>query len=297
MREKKRESGFSLTEVLLATGILAIGFALIATIFPAGIKLTAMAAEKTLAPAMAEEAMAAVRLYDLDASKLPASGVIRSVLLSAEYLSDRSLKYFFRRVNYPNPFNPETGSLPAEGTLQYAALLTEVNRQIQSDSMYPSLPSDYFAQHPKQTQRYCWAVLCRRDSASAEGYQVRIFLCRWRKDLRYYGFDYDKTAGVFRPAEKERPAPVPVRILANSGSSEVSIESSQPVYDPDTCRQFFPEGAWVVEDENGYVYQIIQRREEALTLNRKWQSGSGQAVLWVVPPAVGSNRNPCIEVL
>jgi prepilin-type N-terminal cleavage/methylation domain-containing protein len=296
MVSSKRQPGFSLTEVLLATGILAIGFVLIATIFPAAIKLTAMAAEKTLAPAMAEEARAAVRLYDLDADKLPSSGPIRSVLFSAEYLTDRSLKYFFRRM-ISSSFDPETSPLPAEGTPFYTQLITEVNRQLASDSLYPSLPAEYFAQNPSQSQRYCWTVLCRRDPSSAEGYRVRIFLCRWRKDLRYYGFSYDKTTGTRSPIQTERPIPVPVRVRAELNRSEVTIETNQPVYEPDTCRQFFLEGAWVVEDQSGYTYQVIKRDGATLTLNRKWLSGAGEFVLWVVPPAVGSNRNPCIDVL
>lgn len=297
MRRSKRQSGFSLTEVLLATGVLAIGFVLIATIFPAGIKLTAMAAEKTLAPAMSDEARAAVRLYDLDAGKLPTSGEIRSILFSAEFLSDTSLKYFFRRLVYPNPFDPENSPLPAEGTPSYENLITEVNGQIASDSMYPSLPAKYFSQNPAQSQRYCWRVLCRKDTNSAEGYQIHVFVCRWRKELRYYGFDYDKSTRDFRPKESVHPMPVPVRIQAENNNSRVSIETSQVVYDQLTCRQFFLEGAWVVEDRNGYVYQIIKVEGTTLVLNRKWQAGSGTSFLWVVPPAVGSNRNPCIEVL
>lgn len=297
MTRSKRQPGFSLTEVLLATGVLAIGFVLIATIFPAGIKLTAMAAEKTLAPAMSDEARAAVRLYDLNAEKLPSSGEIQSVLFSAEFLSDTSLKYFFRRLIYPTPFDPENSPLPAEGTPLYENLIAEVNGQIASDSLYPSLSPQYFSQNPAQTQRYCWRVLCRKDTNSPEGYQIHVFVCRWRKELRYYGFDYNKATGAFSPRESVHPKPVPVRIRAENNNSRVSIEANQVVYDEPTCRQFFLEGAWVVEDQNGYVYQIINVEGTTLVLNRKWQAGSGTSFLWVVPPAVGSNRNPCIEVL
>ncbi len=282
MSRYRSRNGFSLTEVLLATGILAIGFVLIATIFPAGIKLTAMAAEKTLAPAMAEEARAAVRLYDVDADKLPSSGEVQSVLFSAEYLSDQSVQSFVQFYGIP-PHDPR--------------LLTTINARLTADSLYPSLPKESYAQNPAQNQRYCWAVLCRKDTTTAEGYQIRIFLCRWRKELRYYGFDYDKSAGVFTQKEKERPTPVPVRVNAVYGRSDVTIESDQPVYPQETCRQFFPEGAWAVEDRNGHIYQIIKRDGTTLSLNRNWLSGSGQNILWVVPPAVGSNRNPCIEVL
>lgn len=282
MSDSRRQNGFSLTEVLLATGILAIGFVLIATIFPAGIKLTAMAVEKTLAPAMAEEARAAVRLYDLDADKLPSSGEVQSVLFSAEYLSDQSVQSFVQFYGIP-PHDPQ--------------LLEKINARLAADSLYPSLSKEFYDQNPTQNQRYRWAILCRKDSAAAEGYQIRIFLCRWRKELRYYGFEGNWSTGAFSPAESDRPVPVPVQVRAVLGSSEVSIESNQPVYPPETCRQFFLEGVWVVEDRNGYLFQIIKRDGATLTLNRKWTDADGPYVLWVVPPAVGSNRNPCIEVL
>lgn len=55
--------GFSLAEVMMATGILAIGFVFIASVFPVGVKLTAMATEQTIAPIVADEAFAKMKLY------------------------------------------------------------------------------------------------------------------------------------------------------------------------------------------------------------------------------------------
>ena len=47
----------------MAAGILAIGFAFIAGMFPVGVKLTAIATEQTIAPIVADEATAKIRLY------------------------------------------------------------------------------------------------------------------------------------------------------------------------------------------------------------------------------------------
>ena len=55
--------GFSLTEVLIATGILTVGFVLIAGTFPVGIKLTALATERTIGAVAADEAFAKIQLY------------------------------------------------------------------------------------------------------------------------------------------------------------------------------------------------------------------------------------------
>jgi hypothetical protein len=56
-------SGFSLTEVLLAVGILAVGMLFIASAFPVSIYFTTMATERTIAPVVADEAFAKCKIY------------------------------------------------------------------------------------------------------------------------------------------------------------------------------------------------------------------------------------------
>ncbi len=54
--QRKRNSGFSLTEVLMAAGILAMGFMMVLTLFPLGLKLTAKQTEATIGTLAAREA-------------------------------------------------------------------------------------------------------------------------------------------------------------------------------------------------------------------------------------------------
>lgn len=63
MVKRLQNRGFSLAEVMMATGILAIGFVFIASVFPVGVKLTAVATEQTIAPIVADEAFAKMKLY------------------------------------------------------------------------------------------------------------------------------------------------------------------------------------------------------------------------------------------
>ncbi|MHC4544891.1 MAG: type IV pilus modification PilV family protein [Planctomycetota bacterium] len=56
-------NGFSLTEVLLAVGIIAVGMLFIAGVFPVGIHFTTIASERTIAAVVADEAFAKIRLY------------------------------------------------------------------------------------------------------------------------------------------------------------------------------------------------------------------------------------------
>ena len=55
--------GFSLTEVLLAVGILAVGMLFIAGVFPVSIHFTTVATERTIAATVADEAFAKIKLY------------------------------------------------------------------------------------------------------------------------------------------------------------------------------------------------------------------------------------------
>ena len=63
MKSAIKQSGFSLTEVLMAVGILSIGMMLVATMFPVGIYLTSVASERTMAAIVADEAFAKIQLY------------------------------------------------------------------------------------------------------------------------------------------------------------------------------------------------------------------------------------------
>ncbi|MCX5632105.1 MAG: prepilin-type N-terminal cleavage/methylation domain-containing protein [Phycisphaerae bacterium] len=61
-----KNSGFSLTEVLMAVGILSIAMMLIATMFPVAIYLTSVASERTMAAIVADGAFAKIQLYGVD---------------------------------------------------------------------------------------------------------------------------------------------------------------------------------------------------------------------------------------
>ena len=72
MNNELKNSGFSLTEVLLAVGTLAIGMVFVAGVFPVGIHFTTIATERTIAAAAADEAFAKIKLYaeQIDFNKL-----------------------------------------------------------------------------------------------------------------------------------------------------------------------------------------------------------------------------------
>lgn len=63
MKKKSSYKGFSLAEILMAMGILSIGILFIAAVFPAGLYLTTISTERTIASVVADEAFAKVNLY------------------------------------------------------------------------------------------------------------------------------------------------------------------------------------------------------------------------------------------
>ena len=66
MRKRRQYRGFSLTEVLLAVGTLAVGMVFISGTFLTGIHFSTIATERTIAAVVADEAFAKVRVYGID---------------------------------------------------------------------------------------------------------------------------------------------------------------------------------------------------------------------------------------
>jgi type II secretory pathway pseudopilin PulG len=66
MKKRRQYRGFSLTEVLLAVGTLAVGMIFISGTFLTGIHFSTISTERTIAAVVAEEAFAKVRLYGVN---------------------------------------------------------------------------------------------------------------------------------------------------------------------------------------------------------------------------------------
>jgi hypothetical protein len=66
MRNRLQYKGFSLTEVLLAVGTLAVGMVFISGTFLTGIHFSTIATERSIAAVVADEAFAKIRVYGID---------------------------------------------------------------------------------------------------------------------------------------------------------------------------------------------------------------------------------------
>jgi prepilin-type N-terminal cleavage/methylation domain-containing protein len=68
--------GFSLTEVLLAVGILAVGMLFIAGTFLVGVHFSTIATEQTIAAVASDEAFAKIKIYGVNPAGLPVGSLV-----------------------------------------------------------------------------------------------------------------------------------------------------------------------------------------------------------------------------
>jgi len=140
MNNEQKHSGFSLTEILIAVGILAVGMAFIAGVFPAGIYLTTIATERTIAAVAADEAFAKIEIYARDN---PAGGI-----------------------------NFGAGGVEPNQFKDFNDVLEPGVKIDPCEFAYPS--TDTVAE-----KQYCWSALCRRAGFDPNRLvQVTVFICR-----------------------------------------------------------------------------------------------------------------------
>jgi len=139
MNSKLKQSGFSLTEVLLAVGTLALGMALIAGVFPVAVHFTTQTIERTTAAVVADEAFAKIKLYKID----------------------------FTHTFWAGPPDPTLNCIAFGNVTQYAAL----NTTAITEYLYPSLNTN-------TNQQYSWSAICRLVNLPTRSVQVTVFVCR-----------------------------------------------------------------------------------------------------------------------
>jgi len=110
MKFRKNKKGFSLTEILIAVGTLAIGMIFIAGIFPAGILFTSKATERTIAAEAASEAFAKVKLLAED----PCCPIFASYFETDQTFQFSEVVDFFRTRYFSlEPLKPSVFAYPS----------------------------------------------------------------------------------------------------------------------------------------------------------------------------------------
>ncbi len=273
MSNSLRNNGFSLTEVLMAAGILAIGFAFIAGMFPVGVKLTAIATEQTIAPIVTDEATAKIRLYGeiYNASPTDPNSLIYKLAIAAGL---------------------------GNGYVDFADALLSIPRGEFDEIDEFAYPSTDIS---PQLKKYHWSALC---GLLPDGnIHVTIFVSRKTgAGARYRttnNISYALPGYGREDADEFGDWPVPVKVLVTA--SGVLGEEKLLRIDPAHDKTLINAGSTIVDDATGQIYRVLERDaniSNEIRLDRDWRNWvvpSGDFV-WVVPPAEGSGRNPCIGV-
>jgi len=256
MNYEPRNSGFSLTEVLMAIGVLAVGMIFVAGVFPVGLYFAAVSTEQTIAAVAADEAFAKIRLYgDPNDSK---TEDVKLDQLKVEELTD---------FNNISVFPALAEADPCEFT--YPSNNTELSQR-----------------------RYSWSALCRLTDPYDDvnnpnpAVQVTVFVCR----KTGANLKYPNPAGG---GTVDWPVPVNVDVSTVPGRlDELKITNQQEkIFINDGCTIVDNRTGRIYR-----VLERYPSPDDTILLNQDWDDTSGPAAVWVIPPAVNSGKSPCIAV-
>ncbi len=300
MRKSDSKGGFSLTEVLLAVGTLAIGMLLVAGVFPVSIRFTTIATERTIAAIVADEAFAKIKLY-AEGNPNDPNDNIDPAIIAPYNLTDFNDVYTDWWVNYAGVSGPP---LPP-------ALLPHHEFSYPSDGTVNIFGKQYF-----------WSALCRRVVPADQFYidpnmlyginsssrlvQITVFVCRKIGSNQKYPLDNLDVPFY------EWPRPVKVGVKYPDPQPPIRTDILQifarPLAYASGDVRVINDGSTIVDDYSGRIYRVLERDPAApaeITLDRSWVEMDWHnpsfplhppAAVWVIPPPVGGGRYPCIAV-
>ena len=264
MNRRPGHKGFSLTEVLLAAGILVIGFMMIAGTLPVGVKLTAMGTERTIGAVAADEAFANVQLFGVrDVATWPG--------LFAPPVDPNFHCVDYVQISHPSFFTPNDP--------EYCYPSTDIRPDV---------------------KRYHWAAMCKYNlvDLGLDTFLVTVFVSRDTGLNTKYPKPWDplNTNPLVPLVRYPRPVPVPVdpmgvltgmvdRIQVAAGFAGLITDESI-----------------LLDDRTGKIMPVLTRdRIDPTIITLKTalfdvDAAPAPRYVWVIPPAEGSGRNPCVEV-
>jgi len=169
-----------------------------------------------------------------------------------------------------------------------------VDSQAPFETVAGSVDPNEFAYPSTRTlaqKQYFWSALCRRDPNDPNNaLQVTVFVCRKIGS----GARYRDPSDPFDPMKWiDRPVVLPVVV------SFVRVDSAGPVLAIEAGKErWISPGYTIVEDSTGAIYRVVGNgvRPDEINLDPAKPWPWAVAKVWVVPPAIGHGKGPCIEV-
>jgi len=265
-------------EVLLAIGVLAIGLLFVAGTFPVGIFLTTSATEQTIAPLVADEAFAKIRIYSLPDPNSQLDSTVSTGLRFDRiwFDTDDSGYGSYIHRNFVLDFN-DTDS---QGIIDH-----KKRAFITSEQLYPSMPST-------KESFYQWSALIKEAQKNTANTNVPVLITVFVSHKTGQSLKYPDPADILNNVI---PWPQPLNIpVADVTGRKREIQ----ITDAD-LKQYINADCTIVEDIRGEIYRILDRNDDIVTLDKDWQGGDpvgSDSTVWVIPQAIGGSKSPCIGV-
>lgn len=267
MNRRLKNNGFSLTEVLLAAGILTVGFIMIAGVLPVGVKLTAMSTERTIGAVAADEALAKIKLLGI---------------------SDVD------QWNKPTPQG--LGVDPNMTPVEYCYVQGPVFNPLGGAFAYPSTDIS------PDVIKYYSSVICRYEmlDLAEDSFQATIFVSRdTAAGSKYHYWDPTVDPPAY-PSDGDYPRPVPIPVLPPTDTGllnyiEVDVSFKNFITDESVLVDGRTGQIMRVQKRNNYTPTTIRVTLEDYLFDTDPLLGPSRYV-WVVPPAVESSRYPCVAI-
>jgi len=257
-KSQSSNNGFSLIEVLLAVGIIAVGMLFIAGVFPVGIHFTTIASERTIAAVVADEAFAKIRLYGVVDFNSPLWPVPPGIACAD-----------FRDVSY-GAVNPVEFAYPSDP-----------NIDISDKQFYWSALCRRVVDPDPNSRLVQVTVFVSRKVGAGAIYRRRDPLAP--PALTTVPSPVPVWINVSQPVGFNPSNLLVVDAILNDNVDEIT---------------FVNDGYTIVDNVSGQIYRVLERDSivpDMIILDRPWQGGL-PGLVWVVPPPVSGGRRPCIAV-
>jgi prepilin-type N-terminal cleavage/methylation domain-containing protein len=275
MKNTRYNKGFTLVEVMLAAAILVIGLMLVAGAFPVGIKLTAVATERTIGAIVSAEASAKIKLFGNPNG--PGQDPYGFDFDSPLFLSGGAIHF-----HEPGIFR---NTLPADFADEFA---------------YPSA-------NPNEKKYYHWSGLVKHLGGTE--IIATVFVTRVTGAGAKYPSPYNSSTvdtpkpirfGVDQSVLPASPGGFVDELLINDYPYTTTLDETTRIghiADGAVLAMVIPSSPEV------QLFKILEVNRDStdagygtIKLVDKIFSTDVNHHFWVIPTAVGSSRNPCIAV-